>query len=254
MHAVIPRDLDAALREAGVTSWRIWRDGQDLFHVVECEDYRAMRDHLREHPANVPWQARMAELLEVADDYGGTDRGLRTRVGAAMTRPLGRGGLTVGPLSFGTAPIGNLGRGVADDEWPGALAAAWDAGVRYFDTAPHYGLGLAERRLAEGLAGRRATSSSSRPRSAGCSRRRPRTAMDDEGYAVPATHVRVRDYSRDGVLALARSPASSGSGSTASTSCSSTIPTSTTARRSTAPSRRSRSCARRASSRPTVRG
>jgi L-rhamnose mutarotase len=36
-----------------------------------------MRDRLREHPANVPWQARMAELLEVADDYGGTDRGLR---------------------------------------------------------------------------------------------------------------------------------------------------------------------------------
>jgi L-rhamnose mutarotase len=77
VHAVIPRELDAALREAGVTNWRIWRDGQDLFHVVECEDYRAMRDHLREHPANVPWQARMAELLEVADDYGGTDRGLR---------------------------------------------------------------------------------------------------------------------------------------------------------------------------------
>lgn len=77
VHAVIPRELDAALREAGVTNWRIWRDGQDLFHVVECEDYRAMRDHLREHPANLPWQARMAELLEVADDYGGTDRGLR---------------------------------------------------------------------------------------------------------------------------------------------------------------------------------
>ena len=77
VHAVIPRELDAALRAAGVTDWRIWRDGRDLFHLVECEDYRGMRDQLREHPANVPWQARMAELLEVADDYGGTDRGLR---------------------------------------------------------------------------------------------------------------------------------------------------------------------------------
>jgi L-rhamnose mutarotase len=76
VHAVIPRELDDALRDAGVTTWRIWRDGQDLFHVVECEDYRAMRAHLREHPANVPWQARMDELLDVADDYGGTDRGL----------------------------------------------------------------------------------------------------------------------------------------------------------------------------------
>ena len=76
VHAVIPDDLDAALREAGVTGWRIWRDGRDLFQVVECEDYRAMRAHLREHPANVPWQARMAQLLEVEDDYSGDDRGL----------------------------------------------------------------------------------------------------------------------------------------------------------------------------------
>ena len=103
---------------------------------------------------------------------------------------LGRGGLTVGPLAFGSAPIGNLGREVTDDEWRGALAAAWDAGVRYFDTAPHYGLGLAERRLAAGLAAR-ATGSSSPRRSAGCSRRGPATAMDDEGYAVP-DHPRAR--------------------------------------------------------------
>jgi D-threo-aldose 1-dehydrogenase len=116
-----------------------------------------------------------------------------------MTRPLGRGGVTVGALSFGTAPIGNLGRPVADDEWRGALAAAWDAGVRYYDTAPHYGLGLAERRLAEGLAGRDGFVVSTKvgrllaPSSG--------DTMDTEGFAVPATSVRVRDYSRDGVLA-----------------------------------------------------
>ncbi|GAA4435082.1 L-rhamnose mutarotase [Actinokineospora soli] len=76
-HAVIPADLDAALRAAGVRSWRIWRDGLDLFHVVEVDDYRAMRKALADHPANVPWQARMAELLDVADDYSGDDSGLR---------------------------------------------------------------------------------------------------------------------------------------------------------------------------------
>jgi L-rhamnose mutarotase len=76
-HAVIPRELDPALREAGVTNWRIWRDGLDLFGIVECEPFRTMRDHLREHPANLLGQARMAELLEVADDYDRTDRGLR---------------------------------------------------------------------------------------------------------------------------------------------------------------------------------
>jgi L-rhamnose mutarotase len=76
VHAVIPDELDIALRAAGVSSWRIWRDGLDLFHVVEVEDYVAMRDTLRDHPANVPWQARMAELLDKQDDYSGNDTGL----------------------------------------------------------------------------------------------------------------------------------------------------------------------------------
>jgi L-rhamnose mutarotase len=77
VHAVIPEELDAALRQAGVHSWRIWRDGRDLFHLVEADDYHAMRAALRDHPANVPWQKRMASLLEVEDDYSGQDSGLR---------------------------------------------------------------------------------------------------------------------------------------------------------------------------------
>ena len=76
VHATIPGDLDTALRDAGVSSWAIYRDGLDLFHVLEVEDYRAMRHTLRDHPANVPWQARMAELLDVEDDYSGDDDGL----------------------------------------------------------------------------------------------------------------------------------------------------------------------------------
>ncbi|WP_020525355.1 L-rhamnose mutarotase [Catelliglobosispora koreensis] len=76
-HAVIPAGLDVALREAGVRSWRIWRDGRDLFHLVEVEDYQAMRAALRDHPANIPWQAKMAELLEVEDDYSGSDSGIK---------------------------------------------------------------------------------------------------------------------------------------------------------------------------------
>ncbi len=76
VHAVIPAELDGALREAGIGSWRIWRDGRDLFHLVEVDDYRAMRRRLAAHPANVPWQARMAALLDVPDDYSGDDSGL----------------------------------------------------------------------------------------------------------------------------------------------------------------------------------
>jgi L-rhamnose mutarotase len=77
IHAVIPAELDVALRAAGVHSWRIWRSGRDLFHVVEVDDYTRMREQLREHPANVPWQARMAELLEVEDDYSGSTPDVR---------------------------------------------------------------------------------------------------------------------------------------------------------------------------------
>ena len=76
IHAVIPADLDSALRDAGVHGWTIYRSGQDLFHLVDCDDYARMREFLRDHPANVPWQARMGELLEVGDDYSGDDTGI----------------------------------------------------------------------------------------------------------------------------------------------------------------------------------
>ncbi|HEX8865066.1 MAG TPA: L-rhamnose mutarotase [Lentzea sp.] len=77
VHATIPAELDVALREAGVHSWRIWRSGRELFHLVEVDDYKAMRAHLSEHPANIPWQAQMAELLEVEDDYSGAEPDVR---------------------------------------------------------------------------------------------------------------------------------------------------------------------------------
>ncbi|WP_434055280.1 MAG: aldo/keto reductase [Roseibium sp.] len=60
---------------------------------------------------------------------------------------LGNGGVTVTKLGFGTAPLGNLYRAVPDEDAQKILTASWDAGVRYFDTAPLYGLGLSETRL-----------------------------------------------------------------------------------------------------------
>ncbi|GAB3795931.1 aldo/keto reductase [Humibacter antri] len=58
------------------------------------------------------------------------------------------------PLGFGAASIGNLYREVSDDRAHDALDAAWNGGIRYFDTAPHYGLGLSERRLGAFLQGK----------------------------------------------------------------------------------------------------
>jgi D-threo-aldose 1-dehydrogenase len=57
-------------------------------------------------------------------------------------------------LGFGTAPLGNLYRAVNEPQAQAALSAGWDAGIRYYDTAPLYGLGLAETRLNHFLRGK----------------------------------------------------------------------------------------------------
>ena len=60
----------------------------------------------------------------------------------------------LGPLGFGTSTLGNLYEAISDELAGSTVEAAWDAGIRYFDTAPHYGLGLSERRLGRALVGR----------------------------------------------------------------------------------------------------
>lgn len=67
---------------------------------------------------------------------------------------LGRTDVEVSALGFGAAPIGNLFTAIDDQTAYAAIDAAWEGGVRYFDTAPHYGLGLSERRLGAALARR----------------------------------------------------------------------------------------------------
>lgn len=60
---------------------------------------------------------------------------------------LNNGGVNLTELGFGSAPLGNLYRAISDEDARATLDAAWDGGVRYFDTAPFYGLGLSETRL-----------------------------------------------------------------------------------------------------------
>ena len=49
------------------------------------------------------------------------------------------GGLSLTEIGFGTAPLGNLYKPISDSEANSALEAAWNSGVRYYDTAPLYG-------------------------------------------------------------------------------------------------------------------
>lgn len=118
------------------------------------------------------------------------------------TRPLGRAGLSVTTLSFGGAVIGSLFREVSNVDAQGALQSAWDSGVRYFDTAPHYGLGLSERRHGEFLSGKDRTSYVLSTKVGRLVRPNPDFdgGLDDEGFAVSAKNHRVLDYSRDGIF------------------------------------------------------
>ncbi|MDX3231771.1 aldo/keto reductase [Streptomyces sp. ME19-01-6] len=119
------------------------------------------------------------------------------------TARLGGSNVWVSPLALGCAALGNLYHPVTDAAAHATVDAAWDAGIRAFDTAPHYGLGLSERRLGSALRGR--------PREAyTVSTKVGRLLVpyaeagsgDDlaNGFAVRATHRRAWDFSADGVL------------------------------------------------------
>jgi len=119
---------------------------------------------------------------------------------ALPSRRLGGSPVFVTELSFGGAAIGNLYTEVTDDDARAAVDAAWDGGIRTFDTAPHYGLGLSERRLGGALRHRprdqyvisTKVGRLLRPDS-------PPFGRDPDGFAVPADHVREWDFSADGV-------------------------------------------------------
>lgn len=116
------------------------------------------------------------------------------------TRQLGSTGVAVTELSFGAASLGNLYRETSEEEAHGAVDAAWDLGIRYFDTAPHYGLGLSERRLGAALGQRPRTDYVLSTKVGRLIRPNPHpTAVDNEGFVVPGDSHRVWDFTADGV-------------------------------------------------------
>jgi D-threo-aldose 1-dehydrogenase len=115
-------------------------------------------------------------------------------------RALGRSSIEVTELALGAAALGNLYAPVDDGTATATVDAAWEAGVRTFDTAPHYGLGLSERRLGAALR--------HRPRNGYTISTKvgrilepvdPPYPPDDQGFAVPATHRRRFDFTADGI-------------------------------------------------------
>ncbi|WP_331766655.1 aldo/keto reductase [Embleya sp. NBC_00896] len=112
---------------------------------------------------------------------------------------IGSTKVTVTRLGLGAATLGNLFAEVSDDRAAATVQAAWDTGVRWFDTAPHYGVGLSETRLGHALR--------THPRAEyTISTKVGRLLVDDEtaptsaeGFVGTPSRRRVRDYSADGV-------------------------------------------------------
>jgi L-rhamnose mutarotase len=71
LHRAVWPEVLAAIQRVGIRRWLIFRDGLDLFHYVECEDYDAAIAELAADPVNVRWQAEVAPLMAKAHDYSG---------------------------------------------------------------------------------------------------------------------------------------------------------------------------------------
>ncbi|WP_427170609.1 aldo/keto reductase [Arthrobacter sp. 92] len=116
------------------------------------------------------------------------------------TRTIPGTAVSLTSLGFGAAPVGNLYRSTSDDDAADAVEASWNAGLRYFDTAPHYGLGLSERRLGGALKGRPRDEYVLSTKVGRLLRPNPvPSGRDTEGFDVPDDLLRVRDYSADAV-------------------------------------------------------
>jgi D-threo-aldose 1-dehydrogenase len=115
-------------------------------------------------------------------------------------RKIGRTNLEVTALSLGSAPLGGMYHDPSDEEARATIDAAWQAGARFFDTAPHYGHTKAEHRMGDALRGH--------PRgeyvlSTKVGRHYvPRTTPYDgsEGWAQPMPFQAIYDYTYDGIL------------------------------------------------------
>ncbi|MGY5133417.1 aldo/keto reductase [Streptomyces nigrescens] len=117
-------------------------------------------------------------------------------------RELGRTGVTVPPLGLGCAPLGNLYRAVPEEQAREVVRTALATGAGYFDTAPHYGVGLSEERLGRALHGQgRASYTLSTKVGRRLRPLAPGERAAGEGFVDTPARARVRDLSRDGIRA-----------------------------------------------------
>lgn len=116
-----------------------------------------------------------------------------------MKRTRLAGGLDVTSIGLGSAPLGGLFSAVSDADAEATLAAGWSAGIRFFDTAPLYGFGLAERRVGGFLRQQKRDSFAISTKVGRLLRPEANSAEDDHYKGAPALRPQF-DFSYDGVM------------------------------------------------------
>ncbi len=116
------------------------------------------------------------------------------------SRRIGNTALEVTEISLGGAALGGLYRAVPRESAEATVAAAWDAGIRYFDTAPFYGFGLSERRMGDVLRDKPRDSYVLSTKVGRLLRPVPEDQVPDYSYVEPLPFTVDYDYSYDGIM------------------------------------------------------
>ncbi|MRG57632.1 aldo/keto reductase [Phyllobacterium sp. SYP-B3895] len=115
-------------------------------------------------------------------------------------RKIGNTSLAVTEFGFGGAAIGGLYRECTREAAMETLQAAWDAGLRYFDTAPFYGFGLSERRTGDFLRDKPRETYVLSTKVGRLLRPVPEDQVPDYSYVNPLPFTVDYDYSYDGIM------------------------------------------------------
>lgn len=115
-------------------------------------------------------------------------------------RRIGRTAIEVTSFGLGTATMGGNRTPISQDTAGAIVRAAWDAGVRYFDTAPFYGLGFSERRLGDGLRGKPREDFVLSTKVGRLLRPRTSSAKRGDGWMTEMPFDVEYDYSYDGIM------------------------------------------------------
>jgi D-threo-aldose 1-dehydrogenase len=115
-------------------------------------------------------------------------------------RRIGKTSLEVTEYGFGGASLGNLYHAVTREDAMATLEAAWGAGMRYFDTAPHYGFGLSERRFGDYLRDKPRKDYVLSTKVGRLLQPVPEDQVPDLGFVDPLPFKEQYDYSYDGIM------------------------------------------------------